>query len=96
MLIDAGADLDALNQAGVCGSPLHLSVSKANADITKEIIKKGENCLFYFRRSQIVCSGADVNAVSGQGYTPLLLAVSLNLEDITLALASASCQMIAK
>ena len=42
MLIDAGADLDALNQAGVCGSPLHLSVSKANAGITKEIIKKGE------------------------------------------------------
>ena len=29
-----------------------------------------------------------MNAVSGQGYTPLLLAVSLNLEDITLALAS--------
>ena len=32
--------------------------------------------------------GADVNSVSGQGYTPLLLAVSLNLEDITFALAS--------
>ena len=38
----------------------------------------------------IICNmiilGADVNAVSGQGYTPLLLAVSLNLEDITMAL----------
>ena len=43
VLIEAGADLDALNQAGVCGSPLHLSVSKANAEITREIIKKGEH-----------------------------------------------------
>ena len=35
-----------------------------------------------------IVQGADVNAVSGQGYTPLLLAVSLNLEDITMALVS--------
>ena len=62
MLIDAGADLDALNQAGVCGSPLHLSVSKANADITKE---KGEKCLFLclMRGSskEVDCTTDDVN-----------------------------------
>ena len=52
MLIEAGADLDALNQAGVCGSPLHLSVSKANAEITREIIKKGQN--YNYDANQII------------------------------------------
>ena len=51
MLIEAGADLDALNQAGVCGSPLHLSVSKANAEITREIIKKGQKLLMCYHKT---------------------------------------------
>ena len=38
--------------------------------------------------------GADVNAISGQGYTPLLLAVSFNLEEITAALVRTMIELI--
>ena len=66
ILVEAGADLNAINQAGCYGSALHYAITKAEANFVKTLIAKG----------------ADVNLESGQGFTPLLLAASMDLVDI--------------
>jgi len=59
ILIDKGADLNLLNEGGVFGTALHYAVYQGNEEFVKYIIAKG----------------GDVNIISGQGYSPLHMAV---------------------
>jgi len=69
ILIDKGAALNELNEGGCFGTSLHYAVYQGNEEFTKLILSKG----------------GDVNSISGQGYSPLHMAVIgdfLTLADI--------------
>ena len=42
-LVNAGADLTILNQAGCYGTALHYAITKANPDMVKFLIAKGSD-----------------------------------------------------
>ena len=90
-LIEAGADLNLCNQAGCYGTPLHYAISKGGIDMVKTLIKKGAEVNVvsgisrHKQRNQNIELATEKKCSSvfaGQGYSPLLLATSLEMEMI--------------
>merc|ERR1712098_1035659 len=72
LLVEKGADVNVLNEGGCYGSSLHYAVFKNDVEFVKYLIGKG----------------ADVNCISGQGYSCLHQAALSDVPEIIKILIS--------
>ena len=75
ILVEAGADIQAISANSLRNTPLHAAVAGKHADVALFLLEHG----------------ADPHAVDAGGYTPLRMAAENQLSEVVAAISSPSC-----